>query len=152
MADRQALIERIMWLSEDSGIGYGIPSFGNMMMQSMMKPKTPSEDWKSVVAVKGPASKYTDDELSSLADFSDRYTADYDSRWRYRMGANLLIFDREHHDYPWLESGPVTRWLRKRQSWESGPMYSDTLEEAISRFDADIRPPHHQRGAAGEGR
>lgn len=135
--ERQVMIDRLMWLTADSGLGYGIPSFTNMLIQSSMTPSKPEDDWKSVVAIKGPADKYTDKELEKLVAFSDAYTADYDTRWRVRMGANLIIMDKV--TFNWTDP-PTTRWLRKRQSWERGMMHSDTIDEAIAHFSKDLHP------------
>jgi len=121
----------IMWLDRDSGTGYGVCSVGNMLAQSMMTPREYNkdtgrydDDWPSTVAVKGPQDKYTQEELDALNAFGAEMTARYDEVFRYRMGCNLIIIDKYGED----------SWMRKRQSWDYGSMFSPTLREALDTF------------------
>jgi hypothetical protein len=118
---RDQLIEEIMW--NDGGYGFGIPSFGSRMLWALDTPGPDKPDLPSIVMVCSPTDKYTDDELRLLLAFSREKTAEYDRMFRIRRGANLVIFDK-----PTYMNG---KWMRKRLTWEFGPMHSDTLEEAI---------------------
>lgn len=117
--EREEMIKQLMWNS--GGTGYGICSFANMVMQNMMEPKSPEEDWISIVAIQRPSEKYTDKELEKLLTFSKEETEKYDKFFRWRMGCNLIFIGK-------VEEGI---WLRKKQSWRDGPMYSKSLDEAL---------------------
>lgn len=118
------MIERLQW--NEGGMGYGVCAVGNLMLWAMSKPKEPrgADDLKSIVAVSGSADRYTDKELAALVQFSDEQTAKYDAMFRWRLGANLICINKLDDDC----------WMRKRLSWECGPMVSPTLEEALSVF------------------
>lgn len=121
---RDDLINRLQW--NDGGMGHGICTVASSMMWAMSRPKEPrgADDLKSVVAVSGPPAKYTDEELAALVEFSDERTAKYDAMFNWRLGANLICINK-------LSDGA---WMRKRLSWESGPMMSPTLREALDVF------------------
>lgn len=121
--NRQELIEKLMW--NDGGVGLGITPIATSFMLNLMKPKSKEDDWKSVVAVSGPPEKYTNKELQKLVDFSERRTAIYDEMFSYRMGCNLIHINKYDEN----------TWLRKRTSWDMGPMFSKSLDEAMSVFD-----------------
>ena len=118
---RQEMIEELEWNS--GGYGFGICEIANSMLWAMDRPGPDKPDLKSIVAVSGPPDRYTDDELEKLVALSRRVTARYDEMFRYRRGANLILIDK-----PKESNG---KWLRKRLSWNRGPMYSNTLDEAI---------------------
>lgn len=122
--DRQQMIDRLQW--NDGGMGHGICAVASSMMWAMSRPKEPrgTDDLKSVVAVSGPPDKYTDEELKTLVEFSDERTAKYDAMFNWRLGANLICVNK---------LGPDC-WMRKRLSWEYGPMVSSTLQEALDVF------------------
>lgn len=123
---RKELEAALMW---STGYGYGICSVGNMMMAALSHPDEKNPDWPSVVTVSSPPEKYTDDELRKLVEFSKERkerTERYDRMFNYRMGANLIVLDKM--------DGQDGRWLRKRQSWYMGPMFSQTLDEALEVF------------------
>lgn len=117
--DRVKLAESIQWLTPDSGTGFGICSFAGMIMHQS-GPKI------SMMLVRGPMDKYTDAELALLADFAQHVDVTHpkDSGW------NNMVFDKETLWNP--------RWLRKRMSWEMGPMYSLSLPEALGIFYIDV--------------
>ena len=123
--NRQEMINRLQW--NDGGMGHGICTVASSMMWAMGKPKEPrgADDLKSVVAVSGPPNKYTDDELNALVEFSEQRTANYDKMFNWRLGANLICINKISDDC----------WMRKRLSWEYGPMASPTLQEAIAVFN-----------------
>lgn len=124
--NRQELIDQLMWNS--GGMGFGICSVASSFIWATSRPKSKENDLKSVVAVSGPPDKYTDEELEKLVEFSNRKTANYDEIFNVRMGANLICIDKN--------VGPGGHnWMRKRMSWEYGPMYSDTIEDAMATFD-----------------
>lgn len=122
--NREEMINRLQW--NDGGMGHGICTVASSMIWAMSRPKEPrgADDLKSVVAVSGPPTKYTDEELATLVQFSDERTAKYDAMFYWRLGANLICINK-------LDSGC---WMRKRLSWESGLMVSPTLQEAIEVF------------------
>ncbi|MBI4120742.1 MAG: hypothetical protein HY457_00595 [Parcubacteria group bacterium] len=122
-ASRQKAIAKLMW--NDGGYGLGICSVAAGMIWSMDRPGPGRPDLPSVVAVCGPDKKYTKRELEKLAVFAAKRTAAYDKMFGQRRGANLIIFDK-------TEWG---RWMRKRLTWNSGPMYSPTLDEAVAVMD-----------------
>ncbi len=119
MSSRQEMIESLEWNS--GGYGFGVCSVANSMCWVMDSPGPEKPDLKSIVAVGSPSSKYTNEELEKLVKFSEEATARYDEMFTYRRGANLILFDK-------FENGS---WLRKRLSWEFGPILSKTLDEAI---------------------
>jgi hypothetical protein len=120
--NRKELVARIMW--NNGGTGFGLCRVAGMILHEMQRP---DPDWISVVAVSGPPEKYTDEELEKLADFSDRRTARYDKMFNVRAGANAICIDKVND----------TCWMRKRMSWEYGPMHSPTLTEAMAVFDRE---------------
>ena len=120
------MIREMVWLTPDSGGGFGCCSFGASFLWSDQMPTEDHPDWKSIVFVKGPAEKYSLREIRKLHRFSMEKTAEYDRLFSVRMGANAVVMDKCQ--------GERTYWLRKRMSWECGPMYSETLDEAISVF------------------
>jgi hypothetical protein len=124
MATRDELIKRLEW--NDGGYGFGACAVGNAMMWGDDKPTETKPDLVSTVCVSGPQSKYTDEELTALCVFADLVDPDYDSRWRWRRGCNMVVFDKLEHC-----------WIRKRLSWVYGPMTSDTLAEAIKVMSRD---------------
>jgi hypothetical protein len=117
---RKKLIEKLMW--NEGGSGYGICSVAGMMLHTMTDK---SSDIPSIVAIGGSPDDYTTEELEKLVRFSSRMTEDYDTRYRDRQGANLIIIHKIEKDH----------WIRKRMSWEIGPMFSETLDEAIAIFE-----------------
>jgi hypothetical protein len=121
---KQRIADKLMWLAPDSGLGLGVCSIGNSDIWSSQRPSGIEPDWKSVVFIKGPHEKYTIEELKKLLKFSQEKTAKYDKMFKVRMGANIIIIDKQSS----------VRWLRKRMTWEYGPMHSETLDEAIATF------------------
>lgn len=111
-----------MW--SNGGGGFGLCKVGGMMLWGSQKPETPEQDWPYVVTVQGDPAGYTDDELRELLAFSEEQTAAYDRMFRWRMGANLIVIKKYASD----------QWLRKRMTWDMGPMYSATLGEALAVF------------------
>jgi hypothetical protein len=126
---RKEMIADMMWLAPDLGHGFGICSFAASLIWGDQKPTEKKPDWKSVVFVKGPEKKYTLEEIKKLCAFSQSKTADYDRLFSVRMGCNIIIISKEES----CTKGKFS-WLRKRITWESGPMYSKTLDEAIATF------------------
>lgn len=119
---RDEMIAKLMW--NQGGMGYGVCTTGMMAIQNSMRPQSKEDDWISIVAVSGPPEKYTDEELEKLVAFSEAQTARYDKIFNYRMGCNLICINK-------VDSGS---WMRKRQSWEYGSMFSETLDDAIAVF------------------
>jgi len=117
---REEMIGQLMW--HDSGDG--IPTHAGLMLWAMDQPGPDKPDLQSIVSVKGPPEKYTNEELATLLEFSERATARYDEMFSCRRGANLILFDKPEY---WNGA-----WKRKRLTWDRGPMTSPTLEEAIA--------------------
>ena len=124
---RQEMIDAMEWTAPDSGLGYGVCAVGNMLMWAMDAPGPGHPDLKSIVAVLGPPGQYTNAEIRRLWAFSQRRTRDYDRMFRYRRGCNLIIIGK----HTWS----CGAWIRKRQSWDRGPITSPTLGEAMAIFD-----------------
>src|SRR5208337_144505 len=118
--ERKALINQLEWNS--GGYGFGICSVANSMMWALDQPTKDKPDLKSVVAVCGEPKKYTTEELRRIAEFSKAATERYDKMFSYRRGCNLILLDKRDEG----------SWMRKRLTWESGPMYSTSLEEALA--------------------
>ena len=118
--ERKALINQLEWNS--GGFGYGVCSFGNQMIWEMDRPGPNKPDLKSVVAVCGNPKKYTTEELTKIVEFSKFATARYDELFTIRRGCNLILFDKRDDGH----------WMRKRLSWTMGPMYSPSLDEALT--------------------
>jgi hypothetical protein len=118
---RQEMIDRLEW--NGGGYGFGVCAFAGMMSWALDEPGPNKPDLKSIVAVSGPPAKYTDEELTKLVTFAESKTARYDAMFRVRRGANLVLFDKREFD---------GKWMRKRLTWDMGPMYSDTLDDAIA--------------------
>lgn len=118
------MIKQIEW--NEGGMGFGLCAVASSLRWSLARPNEPrgADDLKSVVAVSGPPSKYTDEELAALVEFSAERTAKYDEMFNWRLGANVICINK-------LDSGC---WMRKRLSWEYGPMSSPTLQEALDVF------------------
>ena len=128
--NRQDMIDAMEWLSPDSGSGFGVCEIASMFSWAMAEPG-PEGDLKSVVAVKGPSEKYSDEDIAKLHDFSQRYTAYYDEMFTQRMGANLIIVDNDGYD--------PSPWMAKGMSWTMGRFYWPTLEEALASFERNLR-------------
>jgi hypothetical protein len=121
---RDELIELLMW--HEGGDGFA----GNIalsMAWALDQPGPERPDLQSIVSIKGPPEKYTDEELRTLLEFSQRRTSRYDEMFTVRRGANLILFDKPEY------LGGV--WKRKRLTWTHGPMTSPTLEEAIAAME-----------------
>lgn len=110
---REALESRLLF--NEGGYGLGI---GGTLTWTF-SPAT--HDLSSIVAITGPASKYTDDELRTLADVSDALTAAYDELFTERRGANLWIVDKDDQFSP-------KRWMVKRLTWDHGYPRHATLK------------------------
>lgn len=111
---RQSLIDQIMW--SDGGSGWGICAIGNMMMAQQSK-----RAMKSIVSLQGSPDEYTDEELGKVVEFSKVR----DERHRLicgeiLMGDNVIVLRKMG-----------SKWLRKRMTWNIGPMFSDSLDEAL---------------------
>ncbi len=114
---RDEMISKLMW--NNGGGSYGICTVGSMFAIAC----APKQTLPSCVAVGGPADKYTDEELTKLVQFSENSTANHiKSVGSVLYGDNLTIIDKIDE----------CRWLRKRISWEMGPMFSNTLDDAIA--------------------
>jgi hypothetical protein len=74
-------------------------------------------------AISGNPEDYTDKELEKLVAFSKEMTGRYDKFWNQRKGANLICIEKENGI-----------WMRKRQTWNAGQMWSKTLDEALDIF------------------
>lgn len=116
---RKEMVAKLLWNS--GGI------FRNPLTWTMGRPTPSKPDWSSIVAINGSPNNYTNEELEKLVAFAEKATARYDLLFSYRRGANLILFEKLGE-----------RWLRKRVSWDMGPMFSPTLDEAIQ-FMADNR-------------
>ena len=124
----------VMWLDENSGTRYDVCTVANTFIAAMMQPQKYNEetgqyddDWPSIVVVEGPRDKYTAEEIVELEAFGAEMTARYDEAFRWRMGCNLIIINKYSE----------TEWMRKRQSWEFGSMWSRSLIEALDVFRKD---------------
>lgn len=119
---REEMIGKLLWNS--GGMGFGICSVAASMIWDMDRPTPDKPDYPSILAVNGPSDLYTDEELEKLVAFGDKITARYDTYFKYRRGANLTLIGKTDR-----EDG---MWLRKKLSWTMGPMYSPSLDEAIT--------------------
>lgn len=117
---REEMIAKLEW--NEGGYGFGICSVAGSAIWGMDRPGPGKRDLKSIVAIGVPASKYSDEELVRIVDFADKITVDYDKLFSIRRGANMVLLNKE-------DDG---RWLRKRLSWISGAMFSDTFDDALS--------------------
>jgi hypothetical protein len=112
---RAKLIEGLMWITE-----WGL--FRDPKDQHRMR---------LTVAVGLPSSKYTNDELARLLEFSIRHTAAYDGFFgenSHDGQCNYITIDK-------IDDGRV--WKRKRRTWE---IYnnSPTLDDAIATFSKEL--------------
>ena len=112
---RQQLIDALMW--SDGGTGWGVCAIGNMLAAKMN-----ANEIRSCVTVQGNPDDYTDEELEKLVAFSKER-----SEYHRRICGNILSSDNLT-----IIRKNKNNWLRKRRSWEYGPMYSNTLDEAIA--------------------
>jgi len=130
--DKKQIIEIakqiLVLMSKESGYGFGVCTFGNMIQWSMMKPK---KDWGSILGTKAPLERYTKDELIKMLLFAKKVTENYDKYFRVRAGANIVILDKENYD--WDKENKYNRWKIKYLSWYDMRFF-DTLDEAIEYF------------------
>lgn len=120
MADRQKLIDELLW--NGGGDGWGLCAFGNMLA-AMCGPRTAI---KSVVLIgtdTSPGDGFTDDELQALAKIS-RDKTDYIVK---RLGGPILDSDNL---ITIRKSGD--KWRYSRRTWDY-PAHCDTLEELHER-------------------
>ena len=115
---RQAMESRLTW---NSG-GYSLSGMAGLTWGLIDGPDIPS-----TVAVSGPPSRYTDDELSKIVAFAEWQDARYDKLFRVKRGCNGILFDK----LDWLSTRPV-RWMVKKFTWESGYESHATLDDAIT--------------------
>lgn len=120
MATRDELISSVEWNS--GGYGFGVCSLAGSILWGMQEPSAKKPDLKSTIAICGKPEKYTDEELEKVVAFAKRHDEKYDKMFRYKLGCNMILFDK-------TDEG---RWMRKRLTWTMGPMYSPTLDEAIA--------------------
>lgn len=123
MSHRDELIQRFVWNS--GGYGLGACAVGNSLLWGLDRPDKDHPDLVSTVFLCGSPDKYTEAELEQLKHFADKRDAEYDRMFNWRRGCNAILFDK-------LETGA---WLRKRLTWDHGPMVSPTLEQAIAVFN-----------------
>ena len=117
---REQAIGRLMW--NHGGAGMGVCAVGNLLAAMGSGRRLPS-----CVAVSGPAENYTDEELAKLVEFSDAKTRRHiEICGSVLEGDNLTCIGKLHGG----------RWLSKKQSWDFGRMFSDSLDDAIA-FLAD---------------
>jgi hypothetical protein len=64
------MIREMVWLTPDSGGGFGCCSYGASILWNDQMPTVDNPDWKSIVFVKGPAEKYSLREIRRLHQFS----------------------------------------------------------------------------------
>jgi hypothetical protein len=122
----------LVWLEPESGHGSGLCAVTGMMAWALDEPGPDRPDYNSIVFVKGPTTKYSEEELRLLAAFGARRTAKYDRMFTIRRGCNAIIIDKVISEW----DGSI-RWLRKRMSWERGAMHSPSLPAAFVPFDKD---------------
>ncbi len=116
------LLKRFVW--NDGGYGFGVCAIGNSLIWGSDRPGPDKPDLPSTVFLCGNPAKYTDEELAKLTEFADEQDRRYDEMFHWRRGCNAILFDK-------VEAG---RWMRKRLTWQYGPMFSTTLDEAIAVF------------------
>jgi hypothetical protein len=133
-AVRERAAKELVWLSEDTGYGFGICGVAGMMAWAMDEPGPDRPDHPSIVFVQGPIEKYGDEELELILAFGKRRTAQYDRMFSIRRGCNAIILNKETVNWG---KGPRTHWLRKRMSWEYGAMYALSLPAAFVPFDKE---------------
>ena len=126
MQKREGMVNSLVWNS--GGYGFGIMPVAASMIWEMDVPGPDKPDLQSIVAVSGPQEKYTDEELAQIVEFARKATEQYDKMFKYRRGANLILFDKVRKDM----------WLRKRLTWTVGTMYSNSLDEAISFMEKSV--------------
>ncbi|MBX4195850.1 hypothetical protein KW796_02765 [Candidatus Parcubacteria bacterium] len=120
MTHREELIAKLLWLDHDT------EHPADHLMRYLKRPGPDNPEPVSVVGVEGNPGDYSDEELEKIVAFAEKANARYDEHWRSRIGANFIVFGKSLHD---------GKWLRKRFSWYMGPMYSDSLDEAIAFMD-----------------
>ncbi|MFA5080805.1 MAG: hypothetical protein WC472_04275 [Candidatus Paceibacterota bacterium] len=116
MEDRQSLIEKIQWNNAR------LFKTGSFMVWALDIPRS---GIKSIVVVRGPPDKYTDEELEKIVEFSGKMTTD-DIIFCRQRETNLIIIDKNQER------------TRKRHPWAIGPYFSNTLDEAINIFKERI--------------
>jgi hypothetical protein len=129
---KEELIAKLMWNS--GGAGYGVCAVAGAMLWGMDQPTETRPDLISIVAIGGSPCEYSDIELKRLVEFSEAATANYDKRWRYRRGANLICISKH-------EDSTGVYWMRKRMSWTMGSLFSPTLDEALAIFEREWAKP-----------
>ncbi|MBU6370523.1 MAG: hypothetical protein KGH93_01910 [Patescibacteria group bacterium] len=123
---RQELIKKLMW--NKGGNGYGICAVAGMLAAAFDRPGPGKPDYISIVAINGDPKIYTLEELEKLARFSEEMTARYDKLFRWRRGANLILIGKEER----IGQKGEYHWFRKQQSWTDGPMWSPSLDDALT--------------------
>ncbi len=118
MTESRASLEARLLFS-DGGYGMGVGGSLTWAFSAGEQPDIPS-----IVAITGPAEKYTDTELQTLADVSDALTAAYDERFTERRGANIWIVDKVDYN----EERP---WMVKRLTWNYGYPFHATLADML---------------------
>jgi hypothetical protein len=100
-------------------------------------PKKQRQGMSSLVCVIGEENNYTESEIALLEQFSKAYI-----EWDNRIGP-----DKTFAYYIFFQKGDDGRWLRVKESWTEGPLYSPTLKEALvfmyDNYGMDIPPSLH---------
>ena len=119
--NREEMAAKVLW--NTGGHGLGICSVAIGALWGMDTPSAERPDYPSMVAVNGNPEDYTDEERIKIVAFSERVTAHYDKMFNCRRGCNLIIIGKP--------TTPDGKWFRKRLTWQYGPMYSSSLDEAL---------------------
>ena len=77
---REELLKRFVW--NDGGYGFGVCAVGNALIWRNDRPRDGEPDLPSTVFLCGDPAKYSDEELSKLAEFADGQDWRYDQMFR----------------------------------------------------------------------
>ena len=119
--------DTVLWLTEDYRI---------LNPSRTPRPGLGRTDWCSVVGVIGLEADLTPDELAWIRDFGRRCTAAHDQHDSQRLGTVLITFKKIPRS-----DGPAA-WDRRRQTWVQGPMWSQSLPEALVVFELQVNHGH----------
>ena len=116
-----------------------VPSLDLRLRWLHAKPSADRPDMKSMVVIREPASKYSDQELQRIAEFSSAISKAEQDRYGKILGANLIFLDKAtgiDEELPWI--------VRRMNTIE--PYRRKTLEEAL--LAADEKFANLSRAAA----
>ena len=116
-----------------------VPSIDHRLRWLHAKPSAKQPDMKSMVVIREPASKYSDQELQRIAEFSSAISKAEQDRYGKILGANLIFLDKAtgiDEELPWIVGRMNTLDPYRRKTLEEALLAADEKFANLSRAAA----------------